>query len=282
MTGGSFWLRAATVIIALPLFFVLIFVLPHYNHLALSIGAVLAAALGSREVDILLKRKGIPRFPFVYLFAAVIPALTWLEVMGILTLQWNLAALTGFVVLILLRTLWVRSPQDLSELLQQVSSSLLVLLYPAVFLSFLVRLTGLKNPTLVLLFFFSIIFANDIAAYLFGMLLGRSTRLGYAVSPNKSAIGFAAGVLAAVGLALAFRALFPVLLPVSYPAAGLFGAALGVLTIAGDLVESALKRAAEVKDSGELIPGRGGILDSVDSWLLTAPFYYFIVKAMHG
>jgi phosphatidate cytidylyltransferase len=119
-------------------------------------------------------------------------------------------------------------------------------------------------------------FANDIVAYLAGMFLGRRTRLGYAVSPNKSAVGFVAGVLASIAVVMVFRVAIPELLPIGYGFTVLLGAAAGILTIAGDLVESALKRSAAVKDSGGIIPGRGGILDSIDSWLLTAPLFYFV------
>lgn len=276
MSGSSFLVRTATVVVALPLFFLLIFILPHYNHLVLNIGAVLISGVGAREVEKLLVKRGIPTFAFLFPLAALIPAITYLEVIGVVSPRWSLAVPTGLVVLVLLRSLWVRGPQDLAPLLQRISTSLLVLIYPALFLSFIVRLSALENASLVLFFFFSINFANDIMAYLVGMFVGRGTKLNYPISPNKSALGFAAGVLSSVGIAVLFKALFPQLLPFRDPITALFGAAMGVFTIAGDLVESALKRSAEVKDSGEIIPGRGGILDSIDSWLFTAPMFYFV------
>jgi phosphatidate cytidylyltransferase len=276
MTDTSFLVRTITVVVALPLFFLLIFILPHYNHLVLNVAAVLLAAFGAKEVTTLLTNRGIPTFPFLFPLAGLIPAITYLEVIGVVSPRWSLAVATALVVLVLLRSLWVRGSQDLAPLLQRISSSLLVLIYPALFLSFIVRLSALEDASLVLFFFFSINFANDIMAYLVGMFIGRGTKLNYPISPNKSALGFAAGVLAAVGIAVLFRAQFPRLLPVRYPIAAFLGAAVGVFTIAGDLVESALKRSAAVKDSGGIIPGRGGILDSIDSWLLTAPVFYFV------
>jgi len=264
------------VVVALPLFFLLIFILPHYNHLVLNITMVLIAAVGAKEAQTLLAKRGIPAFSFLFPLAGLIPAITYLEVLGVVSSRWSLAVPTALVVLVLLRCLWVRGPQDLAPLLQRIAASLLVLIYPAALLSFIVRLSALENASLVLFFFFSIIFVNDTMAYLVGMFIGRSTKLNYPISPNKSALGFAAGVLAAVGIAVLFKVLFPRLLPVRYLVAALFGAAVGVFTIAGDLVESALKRSAEVKDSGGVIPGRGGILDSIDSWLLSAPLFYFV------
>jgi phosphatidate cytidylyltransferase len=106
------------------------------------------------------------------------------------------------------------------------------------------------------------------------------SRLGWPVSPNKSAVGFACGLSGAAATAVLCRALFPEFLPTSYPGAVAFGLAIGVLTILGDLVESALKRSSGVKDSSSLIPGRGGVLDSIDSWLLAAPAYYLFFHYM--
>lgn len=276
MSRSSFLVRTATVVVALPVFFVLVFILPHYNHLVLNLCAVLITVAGAGELQMLLSKRGAPAFPHIFLLAALFPAAAYLEVLGLLSPAWSLAFPTALVVLILLRSLWVRDQKDLGFLMQRISSSLLVIIYPALFLSFIVRLTAFRNARWVLLLFFSLIFANDIAAYLAGMFLGRSTRLGYAVSPNKSAVGFATGILASIAVALLFRATVADMLPISYGAAVGFGAAAGMLTIGGDLVESALKRSAAVKDSGGVIPGRGGILDSIDSWLLTAPMFYFV------
>ena len=276
MSRNSFFIRTATVVVALPVFSVLIFILPYYNHLVMNLCAVAVTVAGARELQILLSRRGVPTFPYVFIPAALIPAAAYLEVLGLITPVWSLAVPTALIVLVLLRSLWIRDQKELSFLLQRISSSLLVIIYPALLLSFIVRLTVFENAAWVLLFFFSTIFANDMGAYLAGMFLGRGTRLGYAVSPNKSAVGFAAGILASIGVAFLFRATVPDLLPIGYGLTAVFGAAAGILTIAGDLVESALKRSADVKDSGGIIPGRGGILDSIDSWLLTAPMFYFV------
>ncbi len=276
MSRKSFLVRTATVVVALPVFFVLIFILPFYKHLVLNLCTVLISVAGARELQMLLSKRRIPAFPYIYCLAALVPTTAYLEVQGLVSPAWSLAVPAALVVVVLLRSLWVRDQKDLGLLLQRSSGSLLVVIYPALFLSFIVRLTAFPNARWVLLFFFSLNFANDIAAYLAGMFMGRSTRLDYAVSPNKSAVGFAAGVLASIGVALLFRAVLPELLPISYGAAAGFGAAAGILTITGDLVESALKRSAEVKDSGGIIPGRGGILDSIDSWLLSAPMFYFV------
>ena len=62
----------------------------------------------------------------------------------------------------------------------------------------------------------------------------------------------------------------------------LFGALVGASAIVGDLVESGFKRSASVKDSGQVIPGRGGLLDSIDSALFAAPFFFYSCVILYG
>ena len=115
---------------------------------------------------------------------------------------------------------------------------------------------------------------GDTAAYFVGSAIGRHPFF-HAISPRKSVEGAVAGAVASV---LVGALAGPWLIGISVP----LGAGLGVLmTIAaqgGDLVESAIKREAGVKDSGTLIPGHGGILDRADSLVLLAPVVYCYLK----
>ncbi len=118
-----------------------------------------------------------------------------------------------------------------------------------------------------MLFFVFIIWSNDVFAYLVGMTLGRH-RLFERHSPKKSWEGFFGGLAGAVLMGwIASRVM-------DGSAALWMGLALvaAVTGVLGDLVESMLKRAAGVKDSGNIIPGHGGILDRFDALLLAAPF----------
>jgi phosphatidate cytidylyltransferase len=105
--------------------------------------------------------------------------------------------------------------------------------------------------------------ASDSAAYAFGRLWGRN-RFFAAISPRKTTEGALAGVLAPTLVAVLWAS------PLGWPLvfAVVVGAASGVAAVAGDLLESALKRAAGAKDAGWLIPGHGGLLDRVDGLLL--------------
>jgi phosphatidate cytidylyltransferase len=117
-----------------------------------------------------------------------------------------------------------------------------------------------------------VVWAYDTAAYFSGRRFGRHPFMHH-ISPSKTLEGVAGGVAAAavVGALLVLALGRPVL-------AGLvLGLALGLAAQVGDLTESMLKRAAGAKESGRLIPGHGGLLDRVDSFLFAAPVAYFYV-----
>jgi phosphatidate cytidylyltransferase len=120
------------------------------------------------------------------------------------------------------------------------------------------------------------VFADDTAAYLIGRLLGRH-KLAPSLSPGKTWEGFAAGTLAAI--AVAFFALYEQDF-LSIPESIALGAAVALAGAAGDLFESALKRDLQVKDSGQLLGGHGGMLDRIDSLLFASVAAFYVVIAL--
>jgi phosphatidate cytidylyltransferase len=119
--------------------------------------------------------------------------------------------------------------------------------------------------------------ASDVGAYVVGRRFGR-TPLAPSLSPNKTREGFVGNVVgAAVGVAIAAPALIPAL-----GVAGLAGLAVVVAvgSVWGDLLESAAKREFGVKDAGGWLPGFGGILDRVDSLLLSLPLVYWTARLL--
>ena len=175
---------------------------------------------------------------------------------------------------LLLPTLFVcelfrRSATPLANL----GATLLGVLYVAVPLSLLLYVPvlagdGVWRPETVLCYIF-IIWANDVFAYLVGMTFGRH-RLCERLSPKKSWEGFFGGLAGAVatGLAAAFA------LDANYWVWGGLALVASLSGVAGDLVESMFKREAGVKDSGQVIPGHGGVLDRFDALLLSAPYVF--------
>lgn len=119
------------------------------------------------------------------------------------------------------------------------------------------------------------VFADDTAAYLVGRLVGRH-KLAPSLSPAKTWEGFVAGTAAAV--AVSFFALYEQGF-LDIPQSLALGAAIATAGAAGDLFESALKRDLQVKDSGRLLGGHGGMLDRIDALLFASVAAFYVVLA---
>ncbi len=137
-------------------------------------------------------------------------------------------------------------------------------------------LQALPQGLTVTLLAFASIWAADIGAYGFGKLFGK-TRLTD-ISPKKTVEGAVFGVIGSISVATAGSWYL------GWAGAPLSGMALGLLigiaSLLGDLTESMMKRDAGVKDSGQLIPGHGGILDRTDSYVFIAPLVYYFVTLL--
>jgi phosphatidate cytidylyltransferase len=115
----------------------------------------------------------------------------------------------------------------------------------------------------------------DTGGYFFGRFLGK-TKLYEAISPKKTRAGFVGALVgAAVGAALASLWYLPELPLIHALPLGLFAGAAGQL---GDLVESLLKRSTGIKDSGNIVPGHGGLLDRIDALIVVAPLVYLFAS----
>jgi phosphatidate cytidylyltransferase len=124
---------------------------------------------------------------------------------------------------------------------------------------------------LMLLCFFAIIWGTDVGAYMFGITLGQKygKKLFPSISPKKSWIGFWGGLFAAVAVAVILH--YAGLFKFDLIHCIIMSLLLSVTGVYGDLIESQWKRHYEVKDSGNLIPGHGGLLDRFDSALIAIP-----------
>ncbi|MEG6521683.1 phosphatidate cytidylyltransferase [Desulfotomaculum sp. 1211_IL3151] len=132
----------------------------------------------------------------------------------------------------------------------------------------------LENGFLWVLLLLMTTWASDTFAYFVGRALGRH-KLAPLLSPKKTVEGALGGIIGSVIIACIFVNYIPSVSVISMITLGIF---IGITALLGDLVESALKRQAGVKDSGQIIPGHGGFLDRFDSLLLTAPLVYYGVK----
>lgn len=145
------------------------------------------------------------------------------------------------------------------------------------FLPFLMCFSGSFDYALPLGLIF-LIWASDTFAYLTGQFFGRSRMLA-AVSPNKTWEGFAGGLVFAVATGWVLSQFWTVLEPSQWMIAGALTAIFGTM---GDFIESLLKRQAGMKDSGNIMPGHGGILDRFDGFLFALPIVYLYVSTVAG
>jgi phosphatidate cytidylyltransferase len=131
----------------------------------------------------------------------------------------------------------------------------------------------------IIIWLFLVVWATDIGAYLFGRWVG-GARLAPAISPNKTWAGLLGGIASAAGVAAIIIAATPV--ERGIVAVVVLSALVAVVSQVGDLFESWYKRRFGVKDSGNLIPGHGGILDRIDGMLLVAPSVALIFWMSQG
>lgn len=164
------------------------------------------------------------------------------------------------------------------EILRDASASLFPLLYIGVPLGTLaaIRSIGGRDATLLLM---ATIVVSDSAQYYTGRAFGRH-QLAPAISPKKTVEGAIGGLVFGTA-AMTFGGL-AVFQGVNLWLLVVTAIAVVVLGMVGDLFESLLKRSAGVKDSSELIPGHGGVLDRIDSWLFAAPVFYVFTRYLQA
>lgn len=160
-------------------------------------------------------------------------------------------------------------------------AAMLYIAVPWAMLNFAVFNAAGEFNGILLLCFFCIIWGTDVGAYIFGITLGQKygKKLFPSISPKKSWIGFWGGLGTAVGVAIGLHYV------------GLFcfdlihcifmGVLLCVAGVYGDLIESQWKRHYNVKDSGNIIPGHGGLLDRFDSALIAIPIGIIYLVVMN-
>ena len=269
--------RILTAVVLIPLVLVVAFIGPVWLLTLLSAGVAVLAGwefMGLAEKCGAYPSRIAVCISIILLFVARLFAdnLEWLH-------QTN--AVFGILALGLLVYSTFRSPVD--RVLQDASSSIFCLIYTGFTLTAIPLLREESNGPSLLIFLMCVVWAGDITALYTGRAWGRH-KLAVKLSPNKTwegAIGSLAGSLVAAGGLWSLAAWLETLnsARLSYPDEVWYWLALAaVVNVAaqvGDLAESALKRSAGVKDSGNLLPGHGGVLDRIDALLLAAPVLWY-------
>jgi phosphatidate cytidylyltransferase len=249
-------------IIGLPLVIGLVLFLPYRNHLAVNTLTILFSALGAVEFTVILGKKGLVIHPAEALILGVLGPVS-------LTLTSSFGLENTLPIVCTLGALWLLvsrvfcSTERLAAFTTRIAAGFSVMIYPGLFMVWLIRMTMLPGAGTVILVFLLMVFANDSAAWAVGTLFGKGSRGIVKASPNKSIPGFAGGIGASILIGLGagiFTGGFfmPDRLPRAL-AGPLIGLCTGMAATLGDLAESAMKRSSGVKDSGGLIPGRGGV-----------------------
>jgi phosphatidate cytidylyltransferase len=276
--------RVLTAAVLIPVVLLLVFLGPRWQWLfTLAVAGV--AVLAGWEYLGLTKRLGAnpPR----------IPVLAALLILFAVNFQWpeDTPAVFGLLGLgVLVYCTFFRAVQGV---MADAAASIFCLLYTGLALIALPTLRAQSNGASQVTFLLLVVWFGDTAAYYIGRNFGRH-KLAPTISPGKSwegAIGSVAGSLAAAGMLLGLASyqqhsdfLATVLqrwdmAPLTFPDQPWYWLVLAVVVnIAGqvgDLAESALKRSANVKDSGSLLPGHGGVLDRIDALLLAAPVLWY-------
>jgi len=251
----------------------------------LTLGIAVLAALAAYETALLVRKAGLNSSLWMPVIAAPTAVIAFAWIVGPDRLQyptaWTLIA-PGVALVLLLAAILAFRQRDPADGFRSWIGTSFASLYPGL-LAFLAAFVGLAPASadgdlfgipldtgrLLVLFLVLTVWTVDSGAYISGKLIGRGRFMNH-ISPNKTWSGAIGGTVFGVVVATILFAGMG-----RSPIGGaLLGLVIAVFGQAGDLAESLLKRAAGEKDSGTLIPGHGGFLDRVDSFLFAAPAMY--------
>jgi phosphatidate cytidylyltransferase len=159
-----------------------------------------------------------------------------------------------------------------------ISAKFFGIFYVAVLLSYLLPIKAHPQGENLMLFLLFVTWAGDSGAYFIGSSLGKRP-LAPSISPKKTVEGAVGSVVSSVLAALLCQTLL--LNTFDIPSCAVMGLGINIFNQFGDLAESMIKRAYKVKDSGNIIPGHGGMLDRIDSLLFAVPFLYYYLKVFN-
>lgn len=225
--------------------------------------------VGLYEFFTMLEHKGINIYKYFGIGMGTIIPLSILFRFE-LTKTWELLfAILSLLFLILMQF----RRRENSGVIVGISVTIFGILYVSWFFSFLIKIRYLPHGLGLLAAVLLTTKLGDIGAYLVGTRFGKRPLIPH-ISPKKSIEGAVGGLIFSILAALASRSF--IILP--YLHLIFIGIFLGVLGQLGDLSESLMKRDCQVKDSGTIFPGLGGVLDVIDSLIFTAPAFYFYMS----
>lgn len=264
--------RLFTFFVGVPLVLTIVYC-DYLNHLPLQIVLGIFSVLGANEFYNMASTKSkLFTKEIVLIATALIPFTCYTFILSGLSL--DISPWIYIAICIILLGFECLTAKTFEDSISKIAFTLLNIFYCGFLITFVSRMTILPDSRYIICLFLVYVFMCDSFAWFFGILFGKSTRGFVAASPNKSLVGFCGGIIGSVGCGLLFKVFFPEIFTISYSHLTFLGLFTSVSAIIGDLIESVFKRSCGVKDSGNLIPGRGGILDSIDSIVIAAPVFY--------
>lgn len=269
--------------VGMPLILISIYFLPHYNFFLYHIEVFIAALIANYEIYNILSQKS-PTYPKKILAVLGIILLVTSYLIGLYSLpQYYILILLGFVtVSMLFMEIIFSFSGNFTNSIGRLTTGMFMLVYPWGLSIYLSSISRLPNAGALIITFYLMTFGCDSFAWFFGMLLGKNNRGLIKASPKKSIAGFIGGFIGSITAAVASFYFFNKQLNGKLKELIIIAFFTALFAIIGDIIESILKRSADVKDSGKVILGRGGILDSIDSLLIAAPVFYCLCVLLLG
>ncbi|MFA7677525.1 MAG: phosphatidate cytidylyltransferase [Candidatus Omnitrophota bacterium] len=234
--------------------------------------ASLLIFIGLYEFFYMVEKKGVRMFkPLGLLVGLLIPITIYFRFSVKEGWQFLFAVLGLFVLFLLELT-----KKDTHQSVLSISATVFGVIYISWCFSFLIRIRQLPEGAMLTGFLILVTKSSDIGAYLWGKNFGK-TLLIKRISPKKSLEGSIGGFFTSLGVGLIFSLFIG---SITFWEKFFLIIILAIIAQLGDLFESLIKRDCQVKDSGKLLPGMGGILDVIDSLIFTAPTFYLYLTMM--
>ena len=248
------------------------------NHAALHVIIVFMSFMGANELYTLLSKKfKLQPKPLVLAMNMIPPVFS--AVCAILNINTMFGDFNGidfsFLAAIMVCMAYeVLAMKTFENALSHILTSVFIVLYTGFFITFLSRMTVYNHSREYISIFLLMVFLCDSAAWFFGNLFGKNNKGFIKASPNKSIAGFCGGILGSIASGIIGWKFCPQAFSAPLGYIIIFGFTISIFSILGDLFESVIKWSVKTKDSGTLIPGRGGVLDSIDSIVFAVPMFY--------
>ena len=256
-----------------------LFIASLYTHVSFALLTFIFGIISTNEFNKLTKQKGIGYyivFSIIYIYFALTEYLlninnqpnSWFN-----DLKDTLLIFSIFVSLFLLRDLF-STKNLISVLIKKYFRFIFYITSSFIFIYLIANFNGFYDPSIILGCFI-LIWVNDSFAYMVGKKFGKQ-KLFYSISPHKTVEGFLGGLFfCCISASIVSRYVDDSISTSNWLTMAIIVSVFGTL---GDLIESKFKRESNVKDSGKIMPGHGGILDRLDSIIFASPYIYLFLK----